>query len=205
MNENEELEVKFYLTDPRGIESKVRAQGASRIYFRTYEVNLRFDTPDGQLGKARKVLRLRQDSKALLTFKGPGEDRQEVTARQEIEFEVSDFPAARRLLEALGYQVSMIYEKYRTTYDLEGVKITLDELPYGNFIEIEGPDPETIRGMAARFNLDWSARVMDSYSALFACLKEHRKLEFRDLTFKNFEKLPVSPQELGVAVADRVS
>ncbi|HEY3343740.1 MAG TPA: class IV adenylate cyclase [Anaerolineaceae bacterium] len=204
MSEDQELEVKFFLKNLSALESRVRAQGASRIYLRTYEINLRFDTAGGTLSKSQKVLRLRQDTAAILTFKGPSQDRQDVTVRQEIEFQVSDFPAARRLLEALDYQVNVIYEKYRTTYDLEGVKITLDEMPYGNFCEIEGPDPQTIRAIADRLELDWSARVMDSYLAMFSCLKDRQKLEFRDLTFTNFEHMPVSPDDLGVRAADRV-
>jgi adenylate cyclase class 2 len=203
MMDDEELEVKFYLNDLRALESRVRAQGANRISIRTYEINLRFDTPEERLSASQKVLRLRQDTTATLTFKGPSQNRQDVTARQEIEFAVSDFGAARRLLEALGYTVHVIYEKHRTTYDLEGVKITLDELPYGNFCEVEGPDPQTIQAMAVRLGLDWSARVMDSYLALFGCLKEKQKLDFRDLTFNNFEHVRVLPADLGVRVGDR--
>jgi adenylate cyclase, class 2 len=203
MSEDQELEVKFFLENLSAVESRVRAQGASRIYLRTYEINLRFDTPDGALSKSQKVLRLRQDTSAILTFKGPSQNRQDVTVRQEIEFQVSDFPAARRLLEALDYQVNVIYEKYRTTYDLEGVKITLDEMPYGNFCEIEGPDPQTIHAIADRLGLDWSARVMDSYLAMFSCLKESHHLAFRDLTFTNFEHTHITPEDLGVRAGDR--
>src|SRR5512143_2374688 len=106
MSDNEELEVKFYLDNLAGVEARVRALGANRISMRTYEINLRFDTPDGQLSSSQKVLRLRQDSSARLTFKGPSQNRQDVTARQEIEFVVGDFGQARKLLEALGYAVS---------------------------------------------------------------------------------------------------
>ncbi len=202
MSEDQELEVKFYLTNRREIESRVRELGASRTSIRTYEINLRFDSPDGSLTAAQKVLRLRQDTRARLTFKGPSQNREDVAARQEIEFQVDDFGAARRFLEALGYVVNVIYEKYRTTYELENVQITLDDLPYGRFCEIEGPDPASIHSMAEKLGLDWSARVTDSYMALFSCLKERQGLSFRDLTFANFEHMHVSPEDLGVRVAD---
>ena len=202
MSDDQELEVKFYLANRRELETRIRDLGASRSSIRSFEINLRFDTPDGSLGASQKVLRLRQDTRARLTFKGPSQDRQDVTARQEIEFSVSDFAAARRFLEALGYQVSVIYEKYRTTYELEHIEITLDEMPYGRFCEIEGPDAATIQSVAERLGLDWSARVMDSYLAMFACLKERQHLEFRDLTFANFEHMNITPEDLGVRVAD---
>ena len=61
-------------------------------------------------------------------------------SRTEIEFGVDDFAKAKQFLEHLGYQSILVYEKYRTTYELDHAHIMLDELPYGNFIEIEGED-----------------------------------------------------------------
>ena len=202
MSEDQELEVKFYLTNRREIEDRVRDLGASRTSIRTFEINLRFDAPDGSLTASQKVLRLRQDTHARLTFKGPSQNRQDVAARQEIEFQVGDFAAARRFLEALGYEVNVIYEKYRTTYELENVQITLDEMPYGRFCEVEGPDAASIQSVAERLGLDWSARVMESYMALFSSLKKRLSLSFRDLTFANFEHLRISSEDLGVRVAN---
>lgn len=198
-----ELEVKFYVTDLAGLENRLRAKGANLTAKHVYELNLRFDTPDEKLSREHRVLRLRQETNALMTYKGPSQTREDVTARQEIEFTVSDFQAARRLLEALGYQVSVSYEKYRTTYELEGVKVTLDELPYGNFCEVEGPDGDSIHSVAGQLELDWSARIMDSYLMLFSCLKSKKGLEMSDLTFKNFEGTAYTAEDLGVRVADQ--
>lgn len=198
-----ELEVKFYLVDLPALENRLRELGANQSSLRTYELNLRFDTRDGSLSRARQVLRLRQDANARITFKGASQDRADVTARQEIEFEVSDFAAARRMLEALGYQVVVSYEKYRTTYELEGVEVTLDELPYGNFCEVEGPDAESILGVANHLKLEWDKRIMDSYLALFAYLNTSHGLEIHDLTFANFDGMSFMPEDLGVHPADR--
>ena len=46
---------------------------------------------------------------------------------------MGDFEAARRLLEALGYRLTVMYEKYRTTYHLRHLIVVLDEMPYGEF------------------------------------------------------------------------
>ena len=100
--------------------------------------NLRFDDTEGGLRNAHRVLRLRQDDKARLTYKGPGSVEGGARLREELEFTVSDFETARKLLEALGYQVMLVYEKYRTTYALGGCEVTLDEMPYGSFAEIDG-------------------------------------------------------------------
>jgi adenylate cyclase class 2 len=61
----------------------------------------------------------------------------------------------------------------------------LDELPFGDFVELEG-DETVIRDLARRLELDWGRRVLDSYIALMAMLQEHHQLPFSDLTFANF-------------------
>jgi len=200
---NQELEVKFYVSDLMEIEARLRLLGAHQVQARVHEVNLRFDTPDGDLGRGYRVLRLRQDDAVRLTYKGPSQYQEGVRARQEIEFSVSDFEAARLFLEALGFVVSMVYEKYRTTYELDGVQITLDEMPYGDFIEIEGPDPKSIRGVQDRLGLDWEKRVPESYTALFEQLRPALGLPFRDLSFANFDGLDISMDVIKIHPADR--
>ena len=198
----QELEIKLYLHDLPGFQRHLEAVGARLAQPRVHEINLRFDTPGGDLGRTFQVLRLRKDTAARLTYKGPGEILGGVRLRREIEFTVGDFEAARALLEALGYQVSVMYEKYRTTYELDGVQVTLDEMPYGNFAEIEGPDPVSIHAAAEKLGVDWEARVVESYTFLFERLRGKLGLTFRDLSFANFAGMGMSPQALGVRPAD---
>ncbi len=199
---NQELEVKFYIADLGKIERHLQALGGHLVTPRQHETNLRFDTPDGELAAGYRVVRLRQDDLARLTFKGPSQYDEGVRRRQEIEFVVSDFAAAQAFLEALGYIVSMLYEKYRTTYELDGVHITLDEMPYGTFIEIEGPDTASIRSVNTRLGLDWERRVPDSYTVLFEKLREAQGFIFRDLSFANFAELAISLDTIHVEPAD---
>lgn len=199
---NQELEVKFYVQDLALIEQRLISLGAVLVQPRTFEINLRFDTLDLALTRNLRVLRLRQDTAARMTFKGPAYGSEGVRVRQEIEFVVDDFEAARDLLEALGYQVSMCYEKYRTVYDLGEVHITLDEMPYGNFVEIEGPDPESIFAVNSDIGLIWEARAFESYVVIFERLKEELGLEFRDLSFENFAGLEISPDQMKLPFAD---
>ena len=133
-----------------------------------------------------------------MTYKGPASGLGGARLRQEIEFEVSDFAIARAFLEALGYQVMMIYEKYRAAYDLDGVEISLDELPYGTFVEIEGPDPSAIQDGHAQ---SWAGLGGDDPCQLHRVysisLKQRLSLTFRDLSFDNFKDLQVTPADLG--------
>ncbi len=199
---NQELEVKFFLADMDWLQKTLEGLSANLVQPRTYERNLRFDTLAGILTRNMQVLRLRQDTANRLTYKGPGEVRDGVSARTEIEFTVGDFEEAQALLEALGYQVSMIYEKYRTVYDLNGVLVTLDEMPFGNFAEIEGPDGASIQTICNQLGLMWELRTLQSYAMLFEIVKKNLKLTFRDLTFENFNEIQVSPSHLELAPAD---
>lgn len=204
MENNQENEVKFYLNDLGCFEKNLRGLGAELIQPRVHEVNLRFDTPDGRLKHAQEVLRLRQDEKVRLTFKGPAlSQEREVSSRQEIEFEVSHFDNARLFLEALGYQVMVRYEKFRTTYQLVTVQIMLDEMPFGNFIEIEGPDSQSIQTVAAALHLNWDARCLQSYVLLFEEMQSTRQLHLQHLTFAELQGLHISAADLGLTPADQ--
>lgn len=201
---DQEIEVKFYLSEPKTVIDRLVAAGGQLAQPRQYESNLRFDTPDGSLSRAQRVLRLRQDNRARLTYKGPAAG-QEVMTRQEIEFEVGDFAAAHRLLEALGYQVSVMYEKWRTTYTLGELEIVFDEMPFGNFCEIEGPDAASIHQAADRLGLDWEARITASYIALFERFKARYQLDINQLSYAELEEFTVKPEDLGVRPADHAN
>jgi adenylate cyclase class 2 len=199
---NQEIEVKFCVRSLSALADRLQQLGAAVAQPRVWERNLRFDTPDGDLRRANQVLRLRQDTAARMTYKGAGRITGGVQHRTEIELTVESLEQARALLEALGYQVSMAYEKYRTTYALGGTVVTLDELPYGSFIEIEGATSESIALVAANLRLDWEARINDSYAALFDRAREALNLAFGDLVFDNFRSVAVRPEHLGVRFGD---
>ncbi len=195
-NHFQEIEIKFLITDLLEFEKRIRDSGAVCHHARTHEMNFRFDTPDQRLTKNFQVLRLRQDQSVHLTYKGPADPSSEVSVRPEIEFEVSDLASARQFLEALGYQVTITYEKYRTTYRLENTEIVLDELPYANFVEIEGADFVSIKRIANQLGLDWKQRIKLSYLAIFYQLKEKFHLSASNLLFSELKDCSYSMEGL---------
>jgi len=144
---------------------------------------------------------LRRDTEARLTYKGANTNKQGVLSRTEIEFIVENFEKAKLFLEALGYQPVFYYEKYRTTSELDGTLIMLDELPYGNFVEIEGETIESIRQVSDALNLNWDAAIGASYHALFLYVCKTLDLSFQDLSFENFAGIQVTPTDLSVHAA----
>lgn len=197
-----EVEAKFYIADLKGLEKRLQTAGAELVAARVHEYNLRYDRPDGELRDAHKVLRLRKDTESRITIKGPSDLKDGVFRREEIEFTVDDYEAAKKMLAALGYEVVMTNEKYRTTYSLWGLLWMLDEKPLGSFLEIEGQDGQEIRAAAEKIGLNWEARVQQGYTKLFARSKKGLGLDFRDLTFENFEGVTVSAADLGAYPAD---
>jgi adenylate cyclase class 2 len=203
MAENgQETEVKYYVQDLERIRRRLQEWEARLVQPRVLETNLRFDLSDDSLRAAGRVLRLRRDTEAKFTYKGAGQNSQGLLSRQEIEFVVGDFEKAKQFLEALGYHEVFLYEKYRTTYEFDEVEIMLDELPYGNFMEIEGANEGTIHSLSDRLNLNWDAAIGRSYTELFETVHRNMNLPFRDLSFANFAGIHVNPSDLQVHAAD---
>lgn len=190
---NLEVEVKFLVDDVAGWRDRLLAAGAVLIKPRVYERNVRLDTADQALLQRWQLLRLRQDTAVRLTFKGPvAEDIvSEAKVREELEVTVGDFDTAVLILQRLGFEPMQVYEKYRETFKLADVEVVLDEMPFGNFLELEGSEAG-IKTAVARLELDWRKRLTTNYLAIMAELKAYYDLPFDDVTFANFANVAVS-------------
>lgn len=198
-----ETEVKFHVRDLKKIETRLLKLKARLIQPRTHETNLRFDTPNNDLRKSKRVLRLRQDDKTRFTFKGPSAEKEDgITSRREIEFIVEDHESAKQFLEALGYQPVVFYEKFRATYELNNTHIMLDELPYGTFIEIEGQNAEEIRSISNLLGLNWEAMIKAGYHALYDRISGKYGLDNSRLGFEELKNTKIDITDLGITAAD---
>ena len=195
-----ETELKLYYPDLDALRARIEAAGAQITAPRVYEKNIRFDAENGWLSTTSTVLRLRYDTRARLTYK----DGEKIhgnfgSTRFEAEVEVSDLETMQIILERLGFQPVFIYEKYRTTYQLGDAELMLDELPYGNFIEIEA-DEMSIRRVVKQFGLEGAQRYTNSYSVLFRIAQQNMGWSFNDLTFDNFIGIKVGKEAFKGAV-----
>ncbi|MCU0476130.1 MAG: class IV adenylate cyclase [Anaerolineae bacterium] len=186
--QNTETEIKLWVDDLDAVAERVLALGGEMTDERVFERNMRYDTAKETLTQRGAVLRLRQDSRARLTYKEGAQAVEGVVSRFEAEVEVSDFDTTDMILRLLGYQHKMVYEKYRTTYVLDGCEIVLDELPFGRFIEIEG-EHKAILGLVARLGLADAVRVKMSYVHAFEVIRRRMGLGFEDATFEQFAEV----------------
>lgn len=192
-----EVEVKFMLRDLGAFRKRLVDMGAEVVAPRVFERNVRFDTVDEILLARQQLLRLRQDTRVRLTFKGPvAEDAiSEAKVREEIELEIGDFDRMSAILQRLSFLPIQVYEKYRETYQWRGVEIVLDEMPFGDFIELEGSGTE-LKSVAEALGLDWSRRILANYLSLMELCRRSFNLPFSDLIFENFADLSVDMGKL---------
>ncbi len=191
-----EIEAKFYVQHLGQFRDRLTKLGARVHKKRTFERNWRFDTVDGRLTQMKEVLRLREAGDGYLTYKSKLDIPEE---RLEIEFGIDNVDEARDFLLALGYRVICVYEKYREIFQLCSVEVMLDELPFGSFVEIEGPTLDAIKETSGLLNLEWERRVSRSYLGLFEKLRHRFDLPFNDAAFANFADLPpVNANDIGL-------
>ena len=82
------------------------------------------------------------------------------------------------------------------------VEIVLDEVPYGSFVEIEGPSTKALEEIVEKLGLAWDRRVTSTYLGLFDQLRDKLDLPFTDATFETFSQVrEITPADLGLTDA----
>jgi adenylate cyclase class 2 len=134
-----EIEKKYRLSPDRwkGVVSSLNQMGA-KFVGEDFEENTIYG--GGALESTGGIVRIRRtQDRALLTFKRRIENQSDVKQQLEYETEISNADAAAEIIAELGLNPILIYEKRRKTWTLRTTDIVLDELPFGLFMEIEGP------------------------------------------------------------------
>jgi adenylate cyclase class 2 len=185
-----EIEVKFLLPTVEPVKSAIFALGAEASP-RVFETNIRYEDEATSFIQRKMLLRLRTDTRTTLTLKSqPSESDPDFKIHRELEVEVSDFNTMDAILKGLGYHQAQRYEKWRQTFRLKGTSLCIDSLPFGDFLEIEGPKAAIV-DLARRIGMPWQGRILHNYLELFEVLRQIHRLPFQDVTFDNFKANPV--------------
>lgn len=134
-----EIEKKYRLDKRRLVEITAKLEEMGAIFSsEVFEEN--YLHRGGVIDERGAVLRLRKvGDTTLLTYKERyRNDLDDIKHRIEHETTVADVDAMERIIEKLGYKLSVVYEKHRKTWHFGDVEVVLDELPFGLFMEIEG-------------------------------------------------------------------
>jgi adenylate cyclase class 2 len=136
-----EIEKKYRLTreQSEAVRRRLPEVGAFLQGGEEFEENTIYGGPG--LDPRSRVLRLRRvGGRAVFTYKERGDSTSAIKRNREEETEVASAEALAAILDALGYRPALVYEKRRSTWQLKGVEVVLDELPFGLFMEIEGEE-----------------------------------------------------------------
>ena len=165
-----EIEVKLKVDSLVEVEHKLTEIGAD-FKAEQLQTDFLFDDANAKLTAADRCLRLRRQSvsdneRFFLTYKG-AKEKSNFKKRQEIEIEIIEAESTQKLLSALGYEKVLVVEKKRRLWRLGGCSVALDRLPLlGAFVEIEGPDDETIADVQQRLSLAGLPHIAKSYAQL---------------------------------------
>ena len=188
-----EIELKFPVSDPSVLQSRLPSLGFHLETERTFEHNTLFDTADRTLRQNHQILRIRQYGPlCTLTHKrmpGPGDppDTNRYKVRIETESRLDDGSALATIFEHLGYGPVFTYEKYRTEWAFHlpsgsTSHLVIDETPIGTWAELEGPT-SWIDSMLLSLGVDHNTCITDSYGKLFLDWKNASGSDADNLTF----------------------
>jgi len=104
----------------------------------TDQADTYFDHPNRSFAETDEALRIRRtETSAVLTYKGPKVDDTSKT-RREVQTSVGDPEVTQSLLVALDFEPVAEVSKRRTSYEVDGYEVTLDEIDgVGEFVEVE--------------------------------------------------------------------
>lgn len=200
-----EIEIKLRVEDLAALLRGLRRIGATSKG-RVFEQNTIYDTPDSAFRKTGRLLRLRLETpaprggrlvrprarpgRAVLTAKAPPHpsspsqtaEGTRYKERLERELIVRDPVPWRRTLHSLGVLPSFIYEKFRSTFELPGLQLDLDETPVGTFLELEG-SPRAINRAARALGFAPRDHFRGTYWDVYAADCRRRGLPLKNMAF----------------------
>jgi adenylate cyclase class 2 len=135
-----EIEKKYRLTQKQRekVLSRLPEIGATRERL-DFEINTLY-TGDS-IDSDHSVLRLRRiGDSGVLTFKERLPSDSAIKHQLEDETTVGDPDAMDAILESLGFNPTLVYEKRRERWLIGATEVVIDELPFGLFMEIEGEE-----------------------------------------------------------------
>ncbi len=160
-----ETELKFFVSDFAPILERIEHLGLSCSHW-YFEENLVLDTGDGHLRSRDVLLRIRKDRTGKVTLKLPVKSPHPGCKQQEeMESGLEHPDEMQRILFHLGFRPWFRYEKFRKVCSRDQTRICLDILPFGSFVELEGPH-ESFYGIAHELGLDPHSGTAENYHAL---------------------------------------
>lgn len=134
-----EVEAKVQVADFASLQATLKQLGATCLGSEIEE-DIFFSHPQRDFRESDEALRLRSINGNLeLTYKGPNRSS---TLKSRIEHNIGLADDPRSLLSALGFQPAAELSKTRESWKFGQLTVTLDELNFGKFVEVEALDED---------------------------------------------------------------
>jgi adenylate cyclase class 2 len=144
-----------------------------------------FYDPDLSWLEEGRFVRIRKKNDNIkLTYKENKE--QKIDSAYEIEFEVSDEDQVKKFLEKMGLVAYRQQEKKRHTLILDEIVFDIDTWPkVPSYIEIEGPDENSIKKIAELVGLDWQNAIFEDAKSI---IEKHYNIPFGKMRYFTFDR-----------------
>jgi adenylate cyclase class 2 len=150
----QEIEVRFLKITPRQLAAKLEKMHAIDRGELLLDEVIFYDQAQTWRDE-HKYVRLRKSGDTVtLTYKH--NTAQTIDSMHEIEVEIDDFEAGIQIIEATGLLIVRRQQKKRHTYIFGDVTLDFDTWPgLPTYLELEGPDENSLRKAASSLGLDW--------------------------------------------------
>lgn len=162
-----ETEVKVKVEDVDEFCRVLLALNPRVLTGRHFEDNHLLDFSDRRLASEHSLVRVRfANGRHILTYKGAPRAGGIFKVREELETTIGDGPVLLQTFERIGLRVAFRYQKYRREFLLADVHLAVDETPIGNYVELEGEEPQ-ILNLAKTLGISQSQFLRSSYYSLY--------------------------------------
>jgi adenylate cyclase class 2 len=179
-----EKEIKVKAADPQALLDYLEQHGG-KLLNSHIEKTIRLDTINGDLEKRGVFLRVRSGSSNTITLKekiADNKNTKDVRARKETEFKIEDVDAMSYILHRLGFDAPRIMEKYRINIAYKGAMLSIDELFFGTYLEIEGSE-QKIDSIAEELGFNHENRIVVTYWDILDEYNEKNRTNKKDILF----------------------
>lgn len=135
------------------------------------ETTIRYDTEDRKYEKSGKYIRVMEGFKNCITLKEKVNENDKLFERDEFEIEIDDVENAKIILEKIGLKPILKMQKYRLKWNLDGIRINIDELPFGLYMEIYGNENE-IQNVMEKLDIENEEKIIGTYWDIYEQYKD---------------------------------
>lgn len=184
-----EIEAKFLDIAHDGFRQRLRAAGAVCVHPMRIMKRKNYDFSDGRLRREKNGWVRVRDEGGKVTMSYKQLNNRQLDGTQEVQLVIDSFDAAGAFLEALGLEAKNYQETKRESWTLDGCEIELDVWPWTKpYVEVEGPDEQTLRALARKLDLDWAVAYHGSVEIVYQAEYDITEDDFKDLTIITFDE-----------------